>query len=186
MAYVPSFEHDVFISYAHADNIGARRVSAFHRDLTERLTTRLGARAFHKPQERLFFDRFGLRAGEDFSPRLERAARRSAVMISLLSPSYLQAPFCVQEAEWFLDGKRLARDPIQRRLLPILLNHTDEDALRQFPQLATDLLRLSLCTPSTTYDAGSARWNEVLEGLANQIADHLRDARRQHGAVYIG
>jgi TIR domain len=186
MAYVPSFDHDVFISYAHADNGGTQRVSAFHRDLTDRLTTRLGARAFHKPQEWLFFDRFGLKAGDEFSPRLERAARRSAVMISLLSPSYLQAPFCVRETEWFLDGKRLARDPIERRLIPIVLNHTDEEALRQFPQLATHLLRGSLCTPSSAYEVGSARWNEVLEGLANQIADHLRDARRKHGAVYVG
>src|SRR4030095_14181490 len=150
MAYVPSFDHDVFISYAHADNRGTQRVTAFHRDLTDRLTTRLGARAFHKPEEWLFFDRFGLKAGDEFSPRLERAARRSAVMISLLSPSYLQALFCVRETEWFLDGKRLARDPIERRLIPIVLNHTDEDALRQFPQLATSLLRLSLSTSAAS------------------------------------
>ena len=59
MAYIPSFEHDIFISYAHADN-ETSRVSAFHRDLVQRLTIRLGARAFHKPKEWIFFDRFGL------------------------------------------------------------------------------------------------------------------------------
>jgi TIR domain len=186
MAYVPSFQHDVFISYAHADNGSTKRVSAFHQDLVQRLTTRLGARAFHKPQEWVFFDRVGLKAGDEFSPKLERSARRSAVLISLVSPSYLQAPYCVQETEWFLESKRLARDPIERRLVPIVLNHTDEGALRQFPQFATDLLRGSLCTASTTYEAGSAGWNDVLETLAHQIADHLRDARQKHGAVYVG
>src|SRR5262245_8076534 len=186
MAYVPSFDHDVFISYAHSDDRGARRVSAVHRDLTDRLTTRLGARAFHKPQEWLFFDRFGLKAGDEFSPRLERAARRSAVMIALLSPSYLQAPFCIRETEWFLDGKRLARDPIERRLIPIVLNHTDESALRQFPQFATNLLRGSLCTESVAHEAGSVVWNDVEEALAHQIADHLREARRKHGRVFVG
>jgi hypothetical protein len=35
-------------------------------------------------------------------------------------------------------------------------------------------------------DAGTGPWNAVMEKLANQIADHLRDARRQHGAVYVG
>ena len=186
MAYVPSFEHDVFISYAHADNSGSERVSAFHRDLVQRLTTRLGARAFHKPDEWVFFDRLGLKAGDEFSPKLERSARRSAVMISLLSPSYLQAPFCVQEAEWFLDSKRGARDPIERRLIPIVLNHTDEEALRQFPQFATELLHGTLCNASTAYEPKTEAWNSLLEPLACQIADHLRDARRKHGAVYVG
>ena len=186
MAYVPSFEHDVFISYAHADNGGTKRVSAFHLDLVQRLTTRLGGRAFHKAQEWVFFDRFGLKAGDEFSPKLERAARRSAVLVSLVSPSYLQAPYCIRETEWFLESKRLARDPIDRRLIPIVLNQTDQGALSQFPQFATDLLRTSLCTPSSAYEVGSVGWNGVLEELAHQIADHLRDARRKHGAVYVG
>ena len=185
MAYVPAFEQDIFISYAHADNSG-ERVSAFQRDLVDRLTTRLGARSFHKPQEWVFFDRLGLNAGDEFSPKLERAARRSAVMISLISPSYLQAPFCIRETEWFLDSKRLARDPIERRLIPVLLNHADEDVLRQFPQFATSLLRQSLCSPSAPVQPGTAEWNGVLETLAGQVADHLRDARRHHGAVYVG
>jgi hypothetical protein len=55
-AYIPSFEHDVFISCAHADNGASERVSAFHRDLVQRLTMRLGARAFHKPHDWIFFD----------------------------------------------------------------------------------------------------------------------------------
>lgn len=186
MAYIPSFEHDVFISYAHADNSDGERVSAFHRDLVHRLTTRLGARAFHKPQEWVFFDRCGLKAGDEFSPKLERSARRSAIMVSLISPSYLQAQFCISETEWFLESKRLARDPIERRLIPIVLNHTYEAALRQFPQFATDLLRGSLCTESASYETGSAGWNEVLDGLGRQISDHLQDARRKHGKVYVG
>ena len=140
MAYVPTFEHDIFISYAHADNDVGERVVAFHRDLVQRLTTRLGARSFHKPQEWVFFDRVGLSAGDEFSPKLERAAQRSAVMIALVSPSYLQAPFCIRETEWFL-GEATRSDPMERRLIPVVLNHADEDGLRQFPQFATKLLR---------------------------------------------
>jgi hypothetical protein len=186
MAYVPTFDHDIFISYAHADNAAGERVRAFHHDLVQRLTTRLGARGFHRPQEWVFFDRLGLNAGDEFSPKLERASQRSAVMISLISPSYLQAPFCIRETEWFLESKRLARDPIERRLIPVILNHADEDALRQFPQFATALLRQSLCTPSAPVQPGSPEWNGVLETLGGQVADHLREARRQHGAVYVG
>ena len=159
MAYVPTFEHDIFISYAHADNEAGERVSAFHRDLVQRLTTRLGARTFHKPQDWVFFDRLGLNAGDGFSPKLERSARRSAVMISLISPNYLQAPFCIRETEWFLESKRLARDPIERRLIPVVVNHADDDALRQFPQFATSLLRQNLCSPAAPVQPGSPEWN---------------------------
>jgi hypothetical protein len=55
MAYVPSFEHDVFISYAHADNTD-KRVTAFRNRLVQRLTSVLGSRAFRKPEEWVFFD----------------------------------------------------------------------------------------------------------------------------------
>jgi hypothetical protein len=54
MAYVPSSDSDIFISYAHADNSGTERATAFHSDLVSRLTVRLGARAFHKPEEWIF------------------------------------------------------------------------------------------------------------------------------------
>ena len=77
MAYVPSFEHDIFISYGHADNL-AGRVTAFREDLVAGLTVGLGSRAFHKPNEWVFFDRSTLKLGDEFSPKLERAARRHA------------------------------------------------------------------------------------------------------------
>jgi hypothetical protein len=185
---VPTFEHDIFISYAHADNVTGERVSAFHRDLVQRLTTRLGARSFHKTQEWVFFDRLGLNAGDEFSPKLERSAQRSAVMISLLSPNYLQAPFCIRETEWFLESKRLARDPIERRLIPVVLSHADDDALRQFPQF-TALLRQSLCTAAAPVQPNSPEWNDVLDTLGAQVADHLREAtaaRRMGQVLKVG
>lgn len=186
MAYVPSFEHDLFISYAHADNAGTGRVTAFHKDLVARIQSRLGNRAFHKPKEWVFFDQISLQRGDEFHPKLERAARRSAVMISLVSESYTQAKYCVKETEWFLDSQRLARDQIERRLIPLVLVHTREEELRRHPQLATELLRGSLCNERKGFEPGSDEWNEVLEGLASDIASHLREARQQHGAIFVG
>jgi len=184
MAYVPSFEHDIFISYAHADDdvaTGTTRVTDFHRDLVSRLKIRLGARAFHKPEEWVFFDRTGLNAGDQLNPRLERAARRSAIMISLLSPSYLQADWCIREVEWFLEGRRMARDRIERMLIPVVVNPVGEDDLSQFPQFA-HRLRASLCP----HLPGSIEWTRFLDNLANQVTTHLNAARKRHGAVYVG
>jgi hypothetical protein len=107
MASVPSFEHDLFISYAHADNTD-KRITAFRNRLVQRLTSVLGSRAFRKPEEWVFFDQTGSKTGDEFSPKLERAARRSAVMISVLSSSYLQAPWCIKETERFEEAGTLA------------------------------------------------------------------------------
>ena len=172
MAYVPSFEHDVFISYAHADNQD-RRVTAFRDGLVQRLTSFLGSRAFHKPEEWVFFDQTGLRTGDEFSPKLERAARRSAVMISLLSNSYLQANWCIQEMEWFEEAGRLARDPIERRLIPLILDRPSEQRLSQFPRFQ-QLLRGDLNAP------------DVLPKVCEEIGSHLAAAREKHGFVFVG
>ena len=60
MAYVPSFEYDVFLSYAHADNFSGR-VTEFHRELRERLTVALGSKEFRKPEEWIFMQAPGIR-----------------------------------------------------------------------------------------------------------------------------
>jgi hypothetical protein len=172
MAYVPSFEHDVFISYAHADNRD-KRVTAFRDNLVEHLTSSLGSRAFHKPEDWIFFDQTGLKTGDEFSPKLERAARHSAVMIALLSNSYLQARWCIKETEWFEEAGKLARDPIERRLIPLTLNLPDVAALNRFPRFQR-VLRGDLNNPG------------LLSRVCDEIGDHLTEARAKHGFVFLG
>lgn len=173
MAYVPSFEHDVFISYAHADNED-KRVTAFRDSLVRRLTSVLGSRAFHKPVEWVFFDQTGLRTGDQFSPKLERAARRSAVMISLLSKSYLGKEWCMKEPIWFEEAGKLARDPIERRLIPLILDRPPSaTTLGQFPRFQ-QILRGDLNDPG------------VLSKLCDEIGAHLTAAREKHGFVFLG
>jgi hypothetical protein len=149
MAYVPSFEHDVFISYSQADN------------KDKRVT------------EWVFFDQTGLRTGDEFSPKLERAARRSAVMISFLSSNYLQAKWCIQETEWFEEAGKLARDPIERRLIPLTLNVPKAATLNQFPRFQ-QLLRGDLNDP------------DLLPKVCDDIGAHLTAARKKHGFVFLG
>ena len=42
--YVPGFDHDLFISYAHLDNINSEWVNDFEAELTARLAVVLGTR----------------------------------------------------------------------------------------------------------------------------------------------
>jgi hypothetical protein len=172
MAYVPSFEHDVFISYAHADNQNGR-VTAFRDSLVQYLTSALGSRAFHKPKEWVFFDQTGLKTGDEFSPKLEHAARRSAVMISLLSNSYLQAKWCIKETEWFEEAGKRARDPIERRLIPLILDGPSAETLSKFTRFQ-QLLRGDLNDPG------------LLSKVCGEIGTHFTEARKKHGFVFLG
>jgi hypothetical protein len=99
MAVAPGFQHDVFISYAHIDNRPDREgergwVESFERALDLRLLKRFGreANVWRDPE---------LARSQRFDPVIEAAVRDSAIMVSLISTSYLASDYCKQELEWF-------------------------------------------------------------------------------------
>jgi hypothetical protein len=101
MAYLKSFGHDVFISYAHVDNSPNRDgekgwVERFAQQLSIRLLQRLGKSVdvWRDPQ---------LRRSQLFDVVIEKAVRGAGVMIALITNSYLNSDYCQQEIKWFCD-----------------------------------------------------------------------------------
>lgn len=98
MSYVPGFEHDAYISYAHVDNlpIGDQLgwVDQFQRSLEVRLAQMLGRRPS-------IFRDAQLRRTEEWQPAVARALQRSALLVCVLSPGYLQSEWCLKELEEF-------------------------------------------------------------------------------------
>jgi hypothetical protein len=99
MAYLHDFAQDVFISYAHIDNQPDREgergwVESFERALRLRLLKRFGreVQVWRDPE---------LARSQRFDPVIEEAVKGSAIMISLISQSYLASEYCQQELEWF-------------------------------------------------------------------------------------
>ncbi len=88
MAYVRDFTNDVFISYAHADNapnaVTPYWVNQFVQHLEVELERRLGGTR----ELKIFFDHRNLRSNDHLMELLANA-RRSAVFIAVLSPSYI-------------------------------------------------------------------------------------------------
>ena len=86
MAFVPGFEHDVFVSYAHFDNEPdtqeIRWVSRFQADLKVALRQRLGV------DPDIFFDNRSLQ--NQFLEELTQNARGAAAFIAIMSPSYMK------------------------------------------------------------------------------------------------
>ena len=106
MAFVPGFDHDVFISYAHGDD----------RDWINRFLDRLKpALSRLLPGADVWIDKDDLRKSRDFEKDVPAALESSAVLISLVSPTYIDRPYCVrQECRRFLELGARRKRPGQR------------------------------------------------------------------------
>ena len=96
------FDKQLFISYAHLDNKVAQGmkdgwVSRFHVALEDVLNTRRGGRQKIWRDERL--------EGNDvFGPEIKQQLPESAVLLAVVSPSYVQSTWCRDEASLFCDA----------------------------------------------------------------------------------
>jgi TIR domain len=102
MAYVRGAVHDIFVSYAHLDNLapaggGHGWVDSFAELLTIQLKKRLGSGAVD-----LWIDR-ELAGNRPLTPEILRAVRESALLLVVMSPAYLQSQWCGRERSTFLD-----------------------------------------------------------------------------------
>ncbi|MBI1762083.1 MAG: toll/interleukin-1 receptor domain-containing protein [Acidobacteria bacterium] len=99
MGYIPGYEHDIFVSYAHIDNDPLIKgvpgwVDFFEDLLRKTLRVKLGAEItiFRDPQ---------LNGFETFSEQLAGALEQSAVMLAVISPRYIKAEWCLWELREF-------------------------------------------------------------------------------------
>jgi hypothetical protein len=123
MAYLKSFNHDIFISYAHVDNLPDRDgvkgwVEQFVQQLAVRLLKRFGESVdiWNDPQ---------LKQSQLFNTVIEKAIQSSGIMVSLMSNRYLRSDYCQQEIKWFCD--KVVQEPCglviddHVRVFPVLL-----------------------------------------------------------------
>ncbi len=91
--FVPGFQEDVFLSFAHVDN-GEDWVSDLHSFLDLHLRELLGrnVRTWRDPK---------MQAGDALWETLAPTIAGSAVFVSILSPGYIESPTCVREARHF-------------------------------------------------------------------------------------
>jgi len=99
--FVPGFENDIFISYAHIDNAPPPDkkdgwVTFFHTALQVRLRQLLGAE--------LAIWRDAKVQGNDYlSDTLLKQFPKIAVLVSILSPRYIQSEWCLRELQEFAE-----------------------------------------------------------------------------------
>jgi len=89
MAYVPGFQHDVFVSYAHGDD--REWINGFLQRLKPEIKRRLGSEAV------FCIDEADLRKSRDFAKDIPDSVESSAVFLLLASPLYIRSRYCVDE-----------------------------------------------------------------------------------------
>jgi hypothetical protein len=103
MAWVPGFEHDVFISYARVDNATAEDdpqqgwVSQFHRHLNIALSKKIGL----LDRLKIWRDTREIQGNQLFDKTIQDAVQGAAVFVALDSHGYQASEYCRRELEWF-------------------------------------------------------------------------------------
>lgn len=135
MALVGGYDNEIFISYSHIDNepFGDPRggwVDIFHEHLQNFVNVHVGRRTKVWRDKRLT-------GGEVFSDEIEQQLRRSAILVSVISPGYMRSEWCNRELIGFtrtaqtLGNLRVGnlqrvvkvlRLPVERNALPPLLD----------------------------------------------------------------
>ncbi|MFX0198449.1 MAG: TIR domain-containing protein [Candidatus Hodarchaeota archaeon] len=97
---INNFENDIFISYSHLDNkplIEGQKgwISSFHASLSRRLGQLLGR------EPKIWRDETEIRGHEYFVKVTMEKLRKSLILISVLTPRYIQSEWCMDELQEF-------------------------------------------------------------------------------------
>jgi hypothetical protein len=178
---------DVFVSYAHVDNEALLDgqegwISILQRALQKRLTQLLGRVAS------VWWDKRRLDGNHYFDDVIAEACRGSTVMLSVVTPRYLNSDYCRQEVEHFAEAHGL-RVGHRSRLITCIKTPVEREGL--FPEMAGNLgyeffravEGASYFREYDTHDpALKPLFMASLEDLAQDLAKLLLDLEPRTGA----
>ena len=102
MAYVPGFDHDIFISYASVNNPEPEKdemgwVTNFRVRLEKDLACRIGKNF------KIWMDQKDIAVGDDFRDEIIGGVETSAILLIILSEVYLDSEWCTTERNAFME-----------------------------------------------------------------------------------
>ncbi len=187
MSFLPGYEFDIFISYAHVDNIilpGENKgwIEQFYQNLNLLLAKRFGRTDIVK----IWWDNRKLDGSKLFDKSIEDGLQKSAILICLNSPGYMASEYCQKELTDF--HQKIAQEPVgsaigdRSRIFHVLLNRIPH---QKWPsQLAgTSGFPFYITEESDdlgdTIDIKSAEFKTQMHSLRNSIWSILTDFNQQ-------
>jgi hypothetical protein len=111
MAFIPGYEHDVFVSYAHVDDrpfidaaAGQERSSGWVSTLVRHLKNELAQKIGRSDAVSVWFDSNNLRGNHKLIDEIAVRLERAAIFVAILSPGYTASQWCQDEARMFARG----------------------------------------------------------------------------------
>lgn len=189
-AFVPGFQHDVFISYGQVDNqalIPGNPRSQWVDTLVDLLQRQLDMKLGRRGLVHIWKDDRQLQGNSPLSGDIQEAVENTATLVVMLSEGYLSSPWCAQERELFL--ARAGGDP-GTRLFIVDLGDVD---LERRPaafhdRLGYDFYRREADGDTRTMGRPVPLDTEIdyyqrVDDLARDLADTLREMREAKAAV---
>ena len=128
MAFTPGYAYDIFISYAHVDNLAfPGQADGWIKQFYDNLNLMLAKRAGRLGLVNFWWDNKKLDGSVLFDSSIEEGIKESAIMICLNSPGYIASTYCQQELDTFY--KQAETDKVglkvgnRSRILNVLLNN---------------------------------------------------------------
>jgi hypothetical protein len=108
MAFVPQYEHDIFVSYAHVDDqpftshgIERERPHGWVVTLVRHLKILLGQNFGRPDAVSVWFDSHNLRGHHTLADEIAAKLEKTALFVAMVSPGYIASQWCQDEAELF-------------------------------------------------------------------------------------
>lgn len=146
MTFATGYEHDIFVSYAHLDNVpdeGVAQgwVTTFFQNLEKRLKQKLGS-----GEVSLWMDHRELVNHAPLTPQIMESLQQTATFLVIASPGYLASEWCNREREEFLRLMKQRTDSGSR----IFLVELDKVEPSEFPHEFSDLIGYRFWVPEKT------------------------------------
>jgi len=136
MAYVPGYKNDIFVSYAHVDNIPLAGIpKGWVETFIDNLSTKLAQKIGRTDLFKLWDDRL-LAQNAPLTPEILDALKASATLVLVLSPGYLKSTWCQREKNAFYDLLRSKN----RSSHSVFVVHRDRVERESCPEEIRDLL----------------------------------------------
>lgn len=169
MAYVPSHDVDVFVSYSHADDFGW--IERLKLELESALTRKL--RASTKPE--IFFDSENLRAGRVFDRDIPECLKATGFFVAVVSQRYNTSTYCRHKEL----GQFLRYNPPESgRVLQIQL---DLSATLPLPQS----LAVPFASAKGPFNPGSEEYRDSLRRVYEPIVHELDRLYAQSKIIFL-
>ena len=129
MGLIKGFENDIFISYAHADNLNGPVgddpsngwVLSFASMLKNTLKDTLKKEISQSDDELKIYWDDRIAKGEPLDWQLNPAVEKSAIFVMVMSEHYLESEWCQKEVSWFLENVKKRADLKANRLWPVFV-----------------------------------------------------------------